>query len=150
MNSLIENKILLFAEKTFIELGYYGTTIEKVATAADTNKATVYYYFRSKENIFGLVIKRILTMIWAALNIESLYQKNNFKIISYQESNINLPQIVWFIVNELKTNKQIMVRLMENDDLTKKLFHASFNDPQNFEVLKKIVAFQLTETFKVN
>jgi AcrR family transcriptional regulator len=50
--------ILDAALKTFGERGYHATTLEEVASAAGVTKGAVYWYFKTKEALFGAVIER--------------------------------------------------------------------------------------------
>lgn len=51
-------KILEAAEQAFGELGYEGASIRQIAKLANVNLATVYYYFKSKEDLLAGVLKR--------------------------------------------------------------------------------------------
>lgn len=46
------SKIEAGALKVFAELGFYGATIQKIATASELSHGLVYHYFKSKEEIF--------------------------------------------------------------------------------------------------
>lgn len=145
MNNLTEIKIFRVAEETFISQGYSGTTLDNIATSADVNKASIHYYFRSKENIYWLVLRKCLIFLWGALNNKTVNQTQMFNSQVYQDSNIHLIHIIWFIVNEIKSNNLLIHRFLENDSLIKKLFYDLFRDSQNIEVIKKGISFQFTE-----
>ena len=46
------------AEKLFFTKGYNNSTMEQVACEAGFTKRTLYSYFKSKEEIYGEIIKR--------------------------------------------------------------------------------------------
>ncbi len=46
------NEILSVAANLFSNLGYHNTTIDDIALNAHKAKGSVYYYFRSKEELF--------------------------------------------------------------------------------------------------
>ena len=50
--------IITAAEEVFARFGYKKSTMEDIADHAHIGKATLYYYFPSKEVIFGEVIKK--------------------------------------------------------------------------------------------
>jgi len=52
-------KILAAAFQLFAKTGYKGTTLERVATLAGLTKGAVYYYFKSKEQLFLRVLQEI-------------------------------------------------------------------------------------------
>jgi TetR/AcrR family transcriptional regulator len=46
-------RILAAAEKVFAEKGYDGARIDEIAREAEVNKALIYYYFESKEDLLN-------------------------------------------------------------------------------------------------
>ena len=58
--------ILDGAMRVFLEQGYAGTTMDKVASAAGVSKPTVYNHFQDKEALFNaLMEKLVLENEWA-------------------------------------------------------------------------------------
>ena len=53
-----KNKILDIAESLFIEKGYEHTTINDVLLTSGIAKGSLYYYFKSKEDVLDGIIKR--------------------------------------------------------------------------------------------
>jgi AcrR family transcriptional regulator len=53
-----KNEIIEGAMKLFAQNGYYSTSLNDVAGRIGVTKATLYYYFRSKEEILGAVLER--------------------------------------------------------------------------------------------
>jgi AcrR family transcriptional regulator len=51
--------IINVAESQFIRFGFRKTTMEDIAKAAGIGKATLYYYFKSKEDIFAAMIEKV-------------------------------------------------------------------------------------------
>jgi AcrR family transcriptional regulator len=51
--------IINAAESQFIRFGFRKTTMEDIAKAAGIGKATLYYYFKSKEEIFAAMTEGI-------------------------------------------------------------------------------------------
>ncbi|NOZ04274.1 MAG: TetR/AcrR family transcriptional regulator [FCB group bacterium] len=50
--------ILTVAEKFFARFGLRKTTMDEIAKTARIGKSTLYYYFKSKEDIFAAVIRK--------------------------------------------------------------------------------------------
>ena len=48
----LRQKILDAANNLFLEVGYEKTTMRKIAETIDYNPATIYFYFKNKEEIF--------------------------------------------------------------------------------------------------
>lgn len=70
-----ELQIINAATKLLFSKGPYNTTIEDIAKEADLGKGTVYLYFKSKEEIFFVVIKKetlaLLQKIKWAIELET-------------------------------------------------------------------------------
>ncbi|MFO7852443.1 MAG: TetR/AcrR family transcriptional regulator [Bacteroidota bacterium] len=49
-------KIVLSASKIFSRYGFKKTTMEEIARALNKGKSSIYYYFKSKEEIFEAVV----------------------------------------------------------------------------------------------
>lgn len=52
-------RILQAAEKSFVEHGYKGTSMQSIADRAELPKANVLYYFKSKEALYTAVLEQI-------------------------------------------------------------------------------------------
>ncbi|WP_187969700.1 TetR/AcrR family transcriptional regulator [Aquibium microcysteis] len=55
-----EARILKAAVELFARKGFDGTRIAEIAEASGLPKANVYYYFETKESIYGVLIERLL------------------------------------------------------------------------------------------
>jgi len=54
-----EDAILKAAEEVFIEKGFAGARVQKIADRAGITQPLLHYYFRSKENIYRKVLTRV-------------------------------------------------------------------------------------------
>ena len=70
-----KDQILESALKVFKINGIEGTTMDEIAKHADFGKATLYYYFSSKEEIFVELLDRGWKTIWES--IEPVIHENN-------------------------------------------------------------------------
>ena len=57
------DKILLSARKEFAEHGMDGARVDRIASRSGVNKAMIYYYFHSKENLYQTVISQQLSRV---------------------------------------------------------------------------------------
>lgn len=57
-DELLRDKILAGADMLFQKYGLTKTTMEDIAKEAGKGKSTLYYYFKSKEEIFDAIIQR--------------------------------------------------------------------------------------------
>lgn len=63
-----ERKILEAARLEFSEKGFDGARMQAIADQAGTNKALLHYYFRSKERLFEVTLKDILSTLWSEIH----------------------------------------------------------------------------------
>lgn len=56
-DELLREKILAGADRLFQKYGLAKTTMEDIAKEAGKGKSTLYYYFKSKEEIFDVIIR---------------------------------------------------------------------------------------------
>jgi len=53
-----KNILLQVAQSIFARFGLFKTTVDEIAKAARMGKSSIYYYFRSKEDIFKAVLEK--------------------------------------------------------------------------------------------
>lgn len=54
------SRILACAEELFAELGFQGARVDEIARRAGVNKALIYYYFQSKQDLLKHLVERFL------------------------------------------------------------------------------------------
>jgi AcrR family transcriptional regulator len=60
-------RIVATAEEIFAERGLAGARMDEIARAAKVNKALLYYYFRSKEELHRFVLEALLSQLRAGV-----------------------------------------------------------------------------------
>src|ERR1700688_3815786 len=60
-------RIVATAEEIFAEEGLAGARMDEIARAAKVNKALLYYYFRSKEELHRFVLEALLAQLRAGV-----------------------------------------------------------------------------------
>lgn len=63
-----KEKILRAAAEEFIEYGFYGARMQRIANRAKVNKAMIHYYFSNKENIYRQVLETVFNILLDKLN----------------------------------------------------------------------------------
>ena len=58
VKSEVRAQIIEVARKIFTRYGFRKTTMEEIAAASRNGKSSIYYYFKSKEEIFRAVVER--------------------------------------------------------------------------------------------
>jgi len=57
MSEKVKEKIITVAQETFKKFGFRKTTMDEIAYAARKGKSSLYYYFKSKEEVFRDVVE---------------------------------------------------------------------------------------------
>ncbi len=75
--TLSKDRILHAAEEIFARKGYDGARVDEIAQKAGVNKALIYYYFKSKEEILHALIHHTVNDLLAELgdNPKNLFEK---------------------------------------------------------------------------
>ena len=107
-DSSTEEKIKEAARKVFTQKGYAATRTRDIAEASGVNLALLNYYFKSKENLFDIImlenIREFSHSVLAILNNKetSFYQKIELLAAHYIDKLIQNPEIPIFLLAELK------------------------------------------------
>ena len=110
-----EVKILEAARHIFVEKGFNGCSSREIAKEAGMNVALVNYYFKSKENLFQLVVSSIMKefahSIFEVFKTDlSLEQKTRILIENEFDLLSRHPEIPTFIIGELSKKDQNMYK----------------------------------------
>ena len=105
-----QDRILEGALSVFKEQGLDGATMDQIATAAGFGKATLYYYFRSKEEVFSAILVDGWQNIWESLEpviAEEGSPRKTFVnvLIKIAENAQNRPGLFEFLFNVPKAIK---------------------------------------------
>lgn len=101
--------ILKIARDLFARYGLKKTTVDDIAAEARIGKATIYYYFKSKQKIFKTVVERELAILKNAIR-EAISKEDSpqeqlqafiFTRISHMQKLVNLYRVTKDIVTEL-------------------------------------------------
>jgi AcrR family transcriptional regulator len=96
MAEKVKEKIIAVAQETFKKFGFRKTTMDEIAYAARKGKSSLYYYFKSKEEVFKEVVEleaqTLKSQVLEAINTESdpkqqlrkyiIARMNGFKMLS--------------------------------------------------------------------
>ena len=103
-----EVRIKEAAHKVFLNKGFSGTSVRDVAKEARSNVALVNYYFRSKKNLFNVVmlekVHQLLGSLAPILNDETttLDRKIEGMVNSYIDFLTKNPDLPTFILSEVR------------------------------------------------
>ena len=107
-----QERILTGALEVFKSKGLDNSTMEEIAAESGFGKATLYYYFRSKEEVFSAILENGWQMLW--LSLEPVISAN---------------------ITPRKTFIQMLLKIAENIRNRPGLFEFLFNAP-------KIISFE--------
>lgn len=115
-----EQKIVKAANKIFTQKGFASTRTRDIAEEAGINLALLNYYFRSKENLFKLVVKDKLKMLFDVMvpiisnNEISLNEKIKSITNNYTNLLLENEDLPLFILNEWSVNKELFLEITQN------------------------------------
>ncbi|MCK4667742.1 TetR/AcrR family transcriptional regulator [Candidatus Dependentiae bacterium] len=102
-----KERLLNVAQSIFSRFGLFKTTIDEIAKAARVGKSSIYYYFKSKEDIFKAVVEK---------ELKTLKEKINQALV-----NIDNPQekLKVFILTRMKYLRELanIYNALQNDYL---------------------------------
>lgn len=116
-----EQNIILAAQKIFQGKGFKEATMRDIAAEAQVNMAMLHYYFRSKENLFFLVLdeafRLLVEKIVTVLTNDKLdiFEKIRTIVREYITFFFEKPYLPQFIMGEMIRNPEwIGKRILEN------------------------------------
>ena len=120
MDLTTEEKIIEAARTIFTQKGFSATRTRDIAEEAGINLALINYHFKRKDNLFKIVIKEkfeeLFGMISPILSDPkiSLEEKIESLVLNYTNLLLANEDLPIFVLNELKTNKHIFDKLLQN------------------------------------
>ncbi|MEI6507358.1 MAG: TetR family transcriptional regulator [Bacteroidota bacterium] len=128
-----EEKIKNAARIVFHKKGFAATRTRDISEESGINLALLNYYFRSKENLFNIIMLESLQGFFqsmsSAFNDETSSLENKIEILvnNYIDLLIENPDIPIFILSELRTNpKELISKIDIKKVLLKSYFFKQF------------------------
>jgi AcrR family transcriptional regulator len=118
--------ILKAAKDCFARYGYEKTTLDDIGKIARLNKASLYYYFKNKEDIFIQVvlseakecIEKLQKSALEAENIEQKIAKYLIDRMRYYRDVLNLHQLSVILVQEIQPKFDEVYQSVKNEEIT--------------------------------
>lgn len=117
-NPTTEQAILEAAEQEFLDKGFAGAKTPEIAKRAGVNHAMLHYYFRTKENLFNIILQKKMALL--ANSFMTIFDSNlpfldkirigMEKHLDFISENSRLPL---FIVNESTKNEKNKLFLID-------------------------------------
>jgi AcrR family transcriptional regulator len=99
----VKNLIVGSATKYFSKYGFYKTTMDEIAKNIHKAKGLLYYYFKSKEELFNEVLKQELSTIKSSLS--SIVNSDSDSLIMLKEYILTRLRLLHKAVNYHETLK---------------------------------------------
>ncbi len=121
-NKDTSEKILDNAFSEFEERGYSGARMQSIADRAGINKALLHYYYKSKDALFELIIKKAFNMLLPKIFKIFDDDANIFELIEnfvsvYIDIIIKHPHIPGFVIHEISNNPNRLLKLVEHENI---------------------------------
>lgn len=134
-----KQKIIQSSIKIFAEKGKHGATMEEIAKQANVNKAMVYYYFSSKENLFSEVLLFVIYNIYTKIEseIEEVERQDGSTIKKLKK----FIEIHFKVFSANKDYTEIILRALTNDPAeTKKTLSNVLSEIQDhFQKIHRLI-----------
>lgn len=112
-----EQKILDAAKQEFETKGYNGVRMQKIADAAGISKASLHYYFRSKDNLFKKVFDQAMSEYLPLLNTwtdDSLNWEQKIRKFISDFTEFSEKGSLLFIIRELNRRPELLTEIIKN------------------------------------
>ncbi|MHB9054991.1 MAG: TetR/AcrR family transcriptional regulator [Paludibacteraceae bacterium] len=141
LDQTTEEKIKLAAEKLFMERGFSGTRTRDIAESADINLALLNYYYRSKENLFNIIMMEkweiFFDIIINTLQDKSLDFPKKISILTneYYDLLMKDPKLPLFLMSEIQQNPDLFIEKLNIRAKTQNLIFAVDNEEMEIQLL---------------
>ena len=118
-----EEKIIDAARKLFTQNGFSATRTRDIAEEAGINLALLNYYFRSKQNLFQIIIEEKFDQLFGVIipilsNSEiSIEEKIETLVTNYTNLLLGNDDLPLFVLSEIKTNEFLIKRVKQNAEI---------------------------------
>lgn len=128
----MRNSIVGIASEIFARFGFKKTTVDDIAQALRKGKSSIYYYFKSKEDIFQAVVDREADALRVKINkIISSNLPSMEKLRAYVKTRMQAVQVMANYYALIKNND------LSNLEMAEKL-RAKY-DTEEVEIIKEIL-----------
>jgi len=140
-------RIINAAVELFSQKGYDATRVNDIASAANVNKALIYYYFKSKQDILDFMVDSLLnnavsiTMDFIQTNIVKMIKKGYLDIKPDRLHFVSDEAIEIFMQNSFKFFERVVDYVLENKDIIRILMLESLKKGKHQNSLFRFMKF---------
>ena len=124
-----ELKIIEAAKKVFKARGYAGARMQQIADEAGISKASLHYYFRSKEKLFDLIFDQTMAEFMPLISTweeDSTAWEQKLELFIINFFKFLQDKSMLFIIQEINRNPELLMKRKRNNGPTKNRFIAYF------------------------
>lgn len=112
-----EESILIAAREVFMQYGFDGASMQRIADRAGINKSLLHYYYRSKEKLFRQIFSKVFSKFIPHLGViftsdMSMEEKVIAFVDRYVDVFLEEPLIPIFVLQEIQKNPQHLTGLI--------------------------------------
>ena len=142
-----KERIIKAAIQLFSQKGYDATRVNDIASAANVNKALIYYYFKSKEDILDFMVQSLLDN--AVLLTVDFIQTSIVQMVKNGEMEINPDRLHFisetakknFLQNAFKFYEKLIDYVIENKKIIRVLMIESLKKGKHQDSLFRFMKF---------
>ncbi len=114
-----KSQILRKAEDLFSRYNYYAVSMDQIARLVNTTKAAIYYYFKSKRDLYLQILANSFGSLGDSLEIvlkrEDAVERKLYKVIkTYIDFCLNQREIVSFSMQKMSKEDSVIIKFVNN------------------------------------
>lgn len=121
MQTPAEERIMTAAMEVFCRRGYDGARMQEIADSAGISKASLHYYFRSKDNLFRMTVQKLFAQVIGNVRSRICDDSSIQEVIAhlvhgYMEMFITYRYQVFYLLTELMKHEDLLAEIMVGVD----------------------------------
>jgi len=114
-----KSQILRKAEDLFSRYNYYAVSMDQIARLVNTTKAAIYYYFKSKRDLYLQILANSFGLLGDSLEVvlkkEDAVERKLYKVIkTYIDFCLNQREIVSFSMQKMSKEDSVIIKFVNN------------------------------------
>jgi AcrR family transcriptional regulator len=142
--------IIDIARKFFIEQGYDGTMVEKIASEVGYTKVTIYNYFESKDDLFIAVVAEVYKKLYQIMDSHLKQEDVSFELRSMGDA-----YVIFFetypndaLLFESSRLGEVISNIGRKEESGETLSESELEFSQQRQLLEELMTSVITETMR--
>lgn len=121
MQTAAEDRIMTAAMEIFCRRGYDGARMQEIADSAGISKASLHYYYRSKDNLFRKTVQELFSLVIRKVRSRILDESSIEEVITqlvngYMEMFLVYRNQVFYLFTELMKHEELLGDILSGID----------------------------------